>query len=234
MQIWCYINYHWNNTKIKSIQSKLFQCLFYTNKALNLGHLVKVLWKHLNSTNTKGSPLCNGPTRLGRPERRECLRACWLYTDLRPVESCRQKLEKSCRTGNELPCIKQKMQGSHHSQHPLAAGWKRQPPASRRLDQRSHSHLWHPSWLGLFRARISPRSSQRGWIQKKLRPMGAFKPPPIKHSPFQQQTSTWSEYYLRRDLGRPSKWPRNWRLQAINLPSIGSLKPGSSKISHGT
>ncbi len=59
MQIWCYINYHWNNTKIKSIQSKLFQCLFYTNKALNLGHLVKVLWKHLNSTNTKGSPLCD-------------------------------------------------------------------------------------------------------------------------------------------------------------------------------
>jgi hypothetical protein len=59
MQIWCYINYHWNNTKIKSIQSKLFQCLFYTNKALNLGHLVKVLWKHLNSTNTRGSPLCD-------------------------------------------------------------------------------------------------------------------------------------------------------------------------------
>ncbi len=59
MQIWCYINYHWNNTKIKSIQSKLFQCLFYTNKALNLGHLVKVLWKHLNITNTKGSPLCD-------------------------------------------------------------------------------------------------------------------------------------------------------------------------------
>jgi hypothetical protein len=57
----CYINYHWNNTKIKSIQSKLFQCLFYTNKALNLGHLVKVLWKHLNNTNTKGSPLCDGP-----------------------------------------------------------------------------------------------------------------------------------------------------------------------------
>ncbi len=60
MQIWCYINYHWNNTKIKSIQSNLFQCLFYTNKALNLGHLVKVLWKHLNSTNTRGSPLCDG------------------------------------------------------------------------------------------------------------------------------------------------------------------------------
>ncbi len=59
MQIWCYINYHWNNTKIKSIQSKLFQCLFYMNKALNLGHLVKVLWKHLNSTNSKGSPLCD-------------------------------------------------------------------------------------------------------------------------------------------------------------------------------
>jgi len=59
MQIWCYINYHWNNTKIKSIQCKLFQCLFYMNKALNLGHLVKVLWKHLNSTNTKGSPLCD-------------------------------------------------------------------------------------------------------------------------------------------------------------------------------
>jgi len=59
MQIWCYINYHWNNTKTKSIQSKLFQCLFYTNKALNLEHLVKVLWKYLNSTNTKGSPLCD-------------------------------------------------------------------------------------------------------------------------------------------------------------------------------
>jgi len=59
MQIWCYINYHSNNTKIKSIQSKLFQCLFYTNKALNLGQLVKVLWKHLNSNNTKGSPLCD-------------------------------------------------------------------------------------------------------------------------------------------------------------------------------
>jgi hypothetical protein len=57
----CYINYHWNNTKIKSIQSKLFQCVFYTNKTLNLGHLVKVLWKHLNSTNTKGSPLCDVP-----------------------------------------------------------------------------------------------------------------------------------------------------------------------------
>jgi hypothetical protein len=62
MQIWCYINYHWNNTKIKSIQSNLFQCLFYTNKALNLGHLVKVLWKHLNSTNTRGSPLCDVST----------------------------------------------------------------------------------------------------------------------------------------------------------------------------
>jgi hypothetical protein len=59
MQIWYYINYHWKNTKIKSIQSKLFQCLFYTNKALNLGHLVKVLWKHLNNTNTKGSSLCD-------------------------------------------------------------------------------------------------------------------------------------------------------------------------------
>ncbi len=57
MQIWCYIIYHLNNTKIKSIQSKLFQCLFYTNKALNLGHLVKILWKYLNSTNTKGFPL---------------------------------------------------------------------------------------------------------------------------------------------------------------------------------
>jgi hypothetical protein len=59
MQIWCYINYHWNTTKIKSIQSKLFQCLFYTSKALNLGHLVKVLWKYLSSTNTKGSPFCD-------------------------------------------------------------------------------------------------------------------------------------------------------------------------------
>jgi len=60
MQIQCYINYHWNNTKIKSIQSKLFQCIFYTSKALNLGHLVKVLLKYLNSTNRKGSPLCDG------------------------------------------------------------------------------------------------------------------------------------------------------------------------------
>jgi hypothetical protein len=59
MQIWCYTNYHWNKTKIKSIQSKLFQCLFYTNKTLSLGHLVKVLWKHLNNTNTKGSQLCD-------------------------------------------------------------------------------------------------------------------------------------------------------------------------------
>jgi hypothetical protein len=57
----CYINYHWNNTKIKSIQSKLLQCVFYTKKTLNLGHLVKVLWKHLNSTNTKGSPLWDVP-----------------------------------------------------------------------------------------------------------------------------------------------------------------------------
>jgi len=29
------------------------------SKALNLGHLEKVLWKYLNSTNTKGSPLCD-------------------------------------------------------------------------------------------------------------------------------------------------------------------------------
>ncbi len=57
MQIRCYIMYHLNNTKIKSIQSTLFQCLFYTNKALNLGHLEK----YLNRTNTKGSPLCDGP-----------------------------------------------------------------------------------------------------------------------------------------------------------------------------
>jgi hypothetical protein len=68
MQIWCYINYHWNNTKIKSIQSKLFQCLFYTSKALNLGHLVKVLWKYLNSTNTKGSPLCDDHWYVPRPK----------------------------------------------------------------------------------------------------------------------------------------------------------------------
>jgi hypothetical protein len=39
MQIRCYVIYHLNNTKIKSLQSKLFQCLFYTNKALNLRHL---------------------------------------------------------------------------------------------------------------------------------------------------------------------------------------------------
>jgi hypothetical protein len=56
MQIRCYIMYHLNNTKIKSIQSTLFQCLFYTNKALNLGHLEK----YLNRTNTKGSPHCDG------------------------------------------------------------------------------------------------------------------------------------------------------------------------------
>jgi len=59
MQIWCYINYHWNNTKIKSIQSKMFQCLFYMSKTLNLGHLVKVLWKYLNNTYTKGSSFCD-------------------------------------------------------------------------------------------------------------------------------------------------------------------------------
>jgi len=59
MQIRCYINYHWINTKIKSIQSKLFQCLFYTSKALNRGHLIKVLWKYLNNINTKGSPFCD-------------------------------------------------------------------------------------------------------------------------------------------------------------------------------
>ncbi len=59
MQICCYINHHGNNTKIKSIQSELFQCLFYTSKALNLGHLVKVLRKYLNNTNAKGSPLCD-------------------------------------------------------------------------------------------------------------------------------------------------------------------------------
>ncbi len=41
MQIWCYVIYHLNNTKIKSLQSKLLQCPFYTNKALNLGHLEK-------------------------------------------------------------------------------------------------------------------------------------------------------------------------------------------------
>ncbi len=34
----------------------MFQCLFYTNKALNLGHLEK----YLNITNTKGSPHCDG------------------------------------------------------------------------------------------------------------------------------------------------------------------------------
>jgi hypothetical protein len=28
-------------------------------QSTNLGHLVKVLWKHLNNTNTKGSPLCD-------------------------------------------------------------------------------------------------------------------------------------------------------------------------------
>jgi hypothetical protein len=41
MQIRCYIIYYLNNTKIKSLQSKLFQCLFYMNEALNLGHLEK-------------------------------------------------------------------------------------------------------------------------------------------------------------------------------------------------
>jgi hypothetical protein len=79
MQIWCYINYHLNNTKIKSIQSKLFQCLFYTNKALNLGHLVKILWKHLNSTNTKGSPLCDVlAIRVFEDESNYFRETCWI------------------------------------------------------------------------------------------------------------------------------------------------------------
>jgi hypothetical protein len=41
MQIRCYVIYYLNNTKIKLLQSKLFQCLFYMNKTLNLGHLEK-------------------------------------------------------------------------------------------------------------------------------------------------------------------------------------------------
>ncbi|CAM6003229.1 unnamed protein product [Sphagnum balticum] len=107
-----------------------------------------------------------GPFRLGRNEGRKRLCESRLHSNQRPMEPRWKNLEKFRRTRNELPYIKQKMQGSHNSQHPLATRQMRQPPSSGRLDQQPHSHLRHPSRLGLLRAQLIPRPSQRGRIQK--------------------------------------------------------------------
>ncbi|CAK9866526.1 unnamed protein product [Sphagnum jensenii] len=57
----------------------------------------------------------------GRHEGGEHLCQSRLHSNQGSMEPRKPNLEKSRRTWNELSYIKHEMQGSHHSQHPLAS-----------------------------------------------------------------------------------------------------------------
>jgi hypothetical protein len=87
------------------------------------------LFDNLSILNTSGTSLgISGQKRLR-------IRALWMLSNHRLVELRRQRMEKPLRTGDELPRLKQKMEGHHHRQHPLAPRRVHQPHTSRRLDQ---------------------------------------------------------------------------------------------------
>jgi len=62
----------------------------------------------------------------------------------------------------------------------------------------------------------------------------ASKPPTARTSPFHWRVTRQSESLPKKGMGQHSVWPKTFRPQVRNLPSIGSSKLASLPTSHGT
>ncbi len=102
-----------------------------------------------------------------------------MLTSQRLVEPRGKRLEESLRTGNELPCIQQAMQGGHHRQHPVATRRMYETPPTKGVDQHPQPKPSLLPRMGLPCPPIRSRHSRRDRVQE----IRAWRPHPSHDQP---------------------------------------------------